>query len=98
MSSSIHLPDSSWDFRVQILVLPNRKGFTDSNCMYDFQNRLTCSRNNVTMLNWLEKPCKYDLPFEKLASIPTDGAKAMTGNTKGIIARISQKLQELHPN
>lgn len=41
---------------------------------------------------------KYDLPFEKLASITTDGAKAMTGNTKGIIARISQKLQELHLN
>ena len=66
--------------------------------MYDVENRLTCSRNSFTMFNWLEKPCKYDLLFQKLASITTDGAKAMTGNTKGIIARISQKLQELHLN
>ena len=30
--------------------------------MYDVDNRLTCSKNSVTMLSWLEKPCKLVKP------------------------------------
>ena len=40
---------------VRNLVLQIWKGFTDSNYMYDFDNRLIWLKNSVTMLSWFEK-------------------------------------------
>jgi hypothetical protein len=37
---------------------------------------------------------KYKLPLEKLVCLATDGAPAMTGNTKGVVAKIKEKCKE----
>lgn len=40
---------------------------------------------------------KFNLPLDRLVSVTTDGAKSMTGETKGFVSRLTRKLQDEYP-
>ena len=41
---------------------------------------------------------QYNLPFDKLVCLATDGAANMTGHTKGVAAGLLSKLRETNPD
>ena len=54
--------------------------------MYDVDNRLTCSKNSVMMLSWLEKPCKEKVKLHEEMMLEKESASdaGTVHFTKGI--------------
>lgn len=49
-----------------------------------------------TFLQLLDVFNMYDLKWEKLKNVTTDGAKNMTGHNSGLVSKINKKFKELH--